>query len=56
LNSRLVLSFRRTRLSVWLARRESRGDTKAGALKRSRVKVLRRLEERPGFPGAQQHE
>src|SRR5919106_2860105 len=89
----------RTRLSVSLARRESRGDTKAGAPKRSRVKeqkrfgltpvtgrlimqdtppcrpeivkeiaggfvrlgekateVLRRLEERSGFPGAQQHE
>ena len=86
----------RPRLSVWLARRESRGDTKAGAPKRSRVKeqkrfgltpvtghlimqdtpylpaevvkeiaggfvrlgekateVLRRLEERPGFPSAQ---
>jgi hypothetical protein len=89
----------RARLSVSLARRESRGDTKAGAPKRSRVKeqkrfgltpvtghliiqdtppcrpeivkeiaggfvrfgekateVLRRLEERPGFPGAQRHE
>ncbi|HZA52628.1 MAG TPA: hypothetical protein VE616_00145, partial [Candidatus Udaeobacter sp.] len=89
----------RARLSVSLARRESRGDTKAGAPKRPRVKeqkvfgltpvtghliiqdtptcrpeivkevaggfvrlgekateVLRRLEERPGFPGAQQHE